>query len=285
MFIFIAGYKYELTKKNRDIRKYYRSKINNIVKPTFIISILWILGTIFLSVTKKIIYHQNINILFYIKVLFYRISKIFLGSNDIYQLWYIPMYILITFSYPTIEKYIKSKNKIILFFTLAIIQNIGVNYIDIIFNKLNFIYYFLFFELGIIFFKREQNIKGNKLILSISYSILLIICNIFLEGIFYKIFTNLIIYPIGVVVLYYIARYLQESKLLNIIGRYSFIVYVLHEPIILSGIGRIIKYLGIYIYWIWVPIISCLGLFSCIYLYKFTMKFRIGQYFWNNKKY
>ena len=48
-------------------------------------------------------------------------------------------------------------------------------------------------------------------------------------------------------VLYYIARYLQESKLLNIIGRYSFIVYVLHEPIILSGIGRIIKYLGIYI--------------------------------------
>ena len=49
------------------------------------------------------------------------------------------MYILITFSYPTIEKYIKSKNKIILFFTLAIIQNIGVNYIDIIFNKLNFL--------------------------------------------------------------------------------------------------------------------------------------------------
>lgn len=74
---------------------------------------------------KKVFEGQSINTLLYIKILLYRIGQVFIGNNDIYQLWYIPMYIFITFLYPIIEKYIKGLRKIGLFSILAIFQVIG----------------------------------------------------------------------------------------------------------------------------------------------------------------
>lgn len=85
MFIFIAGYKYELTKKDRNLKKYYKSKINNIIRPTLIISLLWIGGFLLLSIIQNMIEELPIDIMFYIKILFYRTGEIIIGNNDIYQ--------------------------------------------------------------------------------------------------------------------------------------------------------------------------------------------------------
>ena len=286
MFIFIAGYKYELTKKNRDIKKYYKSKINNIIKPTLIISILWIVLFLLLAIVKKGLNGQNIDVFFYIKVLFYRIGQIFIGNNDIYQLWYIPMYILITFSYPFIEKYVKGYKRMVIFSGLAIFQSIGSGYINILGkHPLDFIYYFAFFEMGILFYRKENKINLNRVVIFIIYSTSLIASVYILDEIISKILVRCIIYPAGVIAFYYIAQYLQNSKIFNILGEYSFSIYVLHEPVVLSALGSIVEKMRLYNNWIWVPIISSLGIITCIYIYKFTLMFKVGKLFWNKQNY
>ena len=282
MFVFIAGYKYELTKKNRNIKQYFVKKVNNVIKPTIIISLIWIVVLLTLSILKKGILGESIYITKYLKILLYRVFNICIGNNDIYQFWYIPMYILIVFTYPNIEYYINKKNRIVLFLFLAIIQVLGSLYTNI-FTKhpLDFIYYYLIFEIGILFYKKEKSYTKKKKIICIIFTSFLLI-NLFINNSFFNvIITKLVVYPSGVIVFYYISEYIKNIKILNILGKYSFYIYVLHEPIILSTIGKIIKNLGLYKYWIWVPIISCFAALICIYLYKLTVKFKIGQIFWN----
>lgn len=95
---------------------------------------------------------------------------------------------------------------------------------------------------------------------------------------------KIIIYPSGVIVFYYMSLYLENLKLLNIIGEYSFCIYVLHEPVILSNLGRAIDMIGLYNAWILVPIISCIGILICILLYKSMLIFNLGRIFWNKKE-
>ena len=196
------------------------------------------------------------------------------------------MYILITFSYPFIEKYVKGYKKIVIFSVLAIFQSICSVYINILSkHPLDFIYYFAFFEMGILFYKKEDKINLNRVAIFIIYSISVIGSVYILDEIINKVFIRCIIYPIGVIAFYYIAQYLQNSKIFNIMGEYSFCIYVLHEPIVLSALGSIVDKIGLYNNWIWIPIISCLGIIICIYVYKLTLVFKIGNLFWNKQNY
>lgn len=280
MFIFIAGYKYQLTNKSRDLREYYKIKFNRIIKPTLIISILWSCIFLALSIIKKALQGQAIDIVFYLKTFLYRIFQIFIGNNDIYQLWYIPMYIFIVFLYPNIEKY-NVYNKIIIFSILAIVQVVGSCYFSILNeHPFDFIYYFIFFEMGVLFYKNENKLKFKKSYYYNIFIVLILISGIFTNENINKILIKLIIYPIGVIVFYYISQLIQNISWIEIIGRYSFIIYVLHEPIILSRLGILIQILNLYNSWIWVPIISIIGIIICIFLYKISLRFKIGRYFW-----
>lgn len=280
MFIFIAGYKYQLTNKSRDLKEYYKSKFNRIIKPTLIISILWICIFLALSIIKKALQGQAIDIVFYLKTFLYRIFQIFIGNNDIYQLWYIPMYIFIVFLYPNIEKY-NVYNKIIIFSILAIVQVVGSCYFSILNeHPFDFIYYFIFFEMGVLFYKNENKLKFKKSYYYNIFIVLILISGIFTNENINKILIKLIIYPIGVIVFYYISQLIQNISWIEIIGRYSFIIYILHEPIILSRLGSLIQILNLYNSWIWVPIISIIGIIICIFLYKISLRFKIGRYFW-----
>lgn len=280
MFIFIAGYKYQLTNKSRDLKEYYKIKFNRIIKPTLIISILWSCIFLALSIIKKALQGQAIDIVFYLKTFLYRIFQIFIGNNDIYQLWYIPMYIFIVFLYPNIEKY-NVYNKIIIFSILAIVQVVGSCYFSILNeHPFDFIYYFIFFEMGVLFYKNENKLKFKKSYYYNIFIVLILISGIFTNENINKILIKLIIYPIGVIVFYYISQLIQNISWIEIIGRYSFIIYVLHEPIILSRLGILIQILNLYNNWIWVPIISIIGIIICIFLYKISLRFKIGRYFW-----
>ncbi|MFR7994684.1 MAG: acyltransferase family protein [Clostridium sp.] len=280
MFIFIAGYKYQLTNKSRDLKEYYKIKFNRIIKPTLIISILWSCIFLALSIIKKALQGQAIDIVFYLKTFLYRIFQIFIGNNDIYQLWYIPMYIFIVFLYPNIEKY-NVYNKIIIFSILAIVQVVGSCYFSILNeHPFDFIYYFIFFEMGVLFYKNENKLKFKKSYYYNIFIVLILISGIFTNENINKILIKLIIYPIGVIVFYYISQLIQNISWIEIIGRYSFIIYVLHEPIILSRLGILIQILNLYNSWIWVPIISIIGIILCIFLYKISLRFKIGRYFW-----
>lgn len=280
MFIFIAGYKYQLTNKSRALKEYYKIKFNRIIKPTLIISILWSCIFLALSIIKKALQGQAIDIVFYLKTFLYRIFQIFIGNNDIYQLWYIPMYIFIVFLYPNIEKY-NVYNKIIIFSILAIVQVVGSCYFSILNeHPFDFIYYFIFFEMGVLFYKNENKLKFKKSYYYNIFIVLILISGIFTNENINKILIKLIIYPIGVIVFYYISQLIQNISWIEIIGRYSFIIYVLHEPIILSRLGTLIQILNLYNSWIWVPIISIIGIIICIFLYKISLRFKIGRYFW-----
>lgn len=120
MFIFIAGYKYEMTRDSRKIKLYYKNKIKKIIMPTLIISVLWIMFLLGTSILKKLIIGEYVDFYEYIRIFILRIFQIIIGKNDIYQLWYIPMYISITFLFPIIYKY-----RIIIFVMTSVLQVIG----------------------------------------------------------------------------------------------------------------------------------------------------------------
>ena len=146
---------------------------------------------------------------------------------------------------------------------------------------MDFIYYFIFFEIGILFYRKEKDIRVNRIIIAIIYIGLSILSIYMNEGIFKSIVLKLVIYPIGIVMFYYLSLYFEKSKILNKIGEYAFVIYVLHEPIVLSYIGKIVQIIGWYKTWFWVPVISILGVLLCVCLYKISLLFKLGKFFWN----
>src|SRR5471030_1438046 len=153
MFIFIAGYKYILTGIDKPYKRYVISKINRVIKPFLIISIIFFIKDMMFS-------FENIQV----KSAVVSFLKIFIGYNIAYQLWYIPLYILMILTYPIIYKVFKNERKRMIFIVLIVAIQYALSwYIEIIgTHPFDFIYYYLFFEMGVIFCKYNIKDKFKK---------------------------------------------------------------------------------------------------------------------------
>ena len=173
-----------------------------------------------------------------------RFIVIFLGYNDAYQLWYVPMYLSIVLIYPFIYKTITNdKFRLLIIFTITCVYK----FLSIRFNFLSnhpfdFIYYFIFYEIGVICetYKLGELGRKYKMISVILYSLLVIIISINQMSKLQIIIQNYMIYPVGVITYYFISMKLKYSKILNYLGKYSFYIFLLHEPVINTSMCKIL---------------------------------------------
>ncbi|AGK95899.1 acyltransferase family protein [Clostridium pasteurianum] len=265
MFIFIAGYKYALRDLNTDYNVYIKKRLTKVIKPFLIISIIFI---IFDTIGN----FNNFNLILIIK----QFIKIFLGYNVVYQLWYIPLYILIITSYPLIYRYIKSdKVRIMIFvFISLIIRGAGLKYSILTSYPIVFLCSYLLFEMGVLFCKHniEEKIKNKDLF--ILFYIVLVLC-FAIAPIPSKISVPLqyfLLWTTGSIAYYLISLKLKNNRILNLLGKYSFYIFLFHEPIIGKFISKYFISINIDNFFLLVIGRCILDIIITLLLYKIIQK-------------
>jgi len=260
MFIFIAGYKYALNNINDNYTEYVLKKINNVMKPFLVISMIFLI--------KNILSFPNY---FNVKTVIIEIIYIFMGYNTAYQLWYIPMYFFIVCTYPIIYKVFKEKIRIFVILFIFLLHCV----LSVKFNILskcpfNFIHYYLFFEMGLIFCKYnlKNYIQKKGIFIIICFICFTVIITINTNIEWNIILKKCLLYPFSVVSYYILSLKLINSKLFYFLGKYSFYIFLLHEPIICSGISNYFKIIGVYNSMIFVFISCILTIIMTIIVYK-----------------
>lgn len=151
------------------------------------------------------------------------------------------MYLLVIIIYPLIHKMVKSqKIRFLILGFLSIYYVIISNFnssLGMYATLVSSIYYLIYFELGSFVATNRLDTKKRK-ILIVGYLGILVF-SIFTAGsLFTTILTDLVLYPVAVCVFYYLSVLLKESKLLKIIGAYSFSIFLFHEPLFTFNLSR-----------------------------------------------
>lgn len=168
--------------------------------------------------------------------------KIFIGYNYAFQLWYIPLYFCIIILYPIFLKLIKNDRIRLIFFvvtaiTVALIYGMHIQQKTFILIKypypFKFLYYFYLFDLGTAFFRNKLYLNEGKKVIIIY--IIILFFNTFLKDIIISgIIYDVILIPIAVIAYYYIAVKIRNNKVFQELGKYSFFIFLFHEPIFLK---------------------------------------------------
>lgn len=239
MFIFIAGYKYALNDIDVPYRKFVKSRVGKIFKPFLIISIIFFVKDI-ISATGPM------NIMVSCK----SFLRIFIGYNAAYQLWYVPMYFMITLTYPILCKIIKDEKIRIIFIIVVVITQYSLSwYSDLLASHpFDFIYYYLYFHMGLIFYRYDFKNKSNNFhfIIIAAYMVITLILTFNTSYYLSGPIKWFIIWPMSVVAYYFLVLKIKDNKLLKYLGKYSFYIFMLHEPIFCTKISYIFKSLGIF---------------------------------------
>lgn len=262
MFIFSAGYKFILTNSQNNHKIYFLKQFKTTFKPFIIISFILYLFNLLLSkepfkITKIITYF----------------IKILLGYNIAYQLWYIPMYLFLIFSYPFIYKFIK--NDLIRFITIICIVifqkliSINSNNILISGHPFDFLYYYIFFELGVIFQKYNLKNKITKYSTTILlvYIISTVVVTFNLLPAYYGKIQSYFLWPLCILGYYAFSLKFKNNKLLISLGKYSFFIFLFHDPIICRTLSQVLQPLYMFNPLFYICIITILTIILSIALY------------------
>jgi peptidoglycan/LPS O-acetylase OafA/YrhL len=239
MFIFVAGYKYALNNINKPYKEYAIIRTNKVLKPFLIISMIFFIKDIIVNLESLNIRNSVIS--------FFRI---FIGYNIAYQLWYIPMYLFIALTYPILHKLIKNeKIRIIFIVGIVIIQYSLSWYSELLASHpFDFVYYYVFFHIGLIFCKYDIKSKLKKWDIKIIVTFVIVALIITLNPIneLCGLLKRFILWPMSVIAYYFFTVRIKDNRLLQYLGKYSFYIFLLHEPIFCTKISYIFKSIGIY---------------------------------------
>ncbi|MFR5273298.1 acyltransferase family protein [Intestinibacter bartlettii] len=277
MFIFISGYKYALNNINEDYKKYVSKRIKKVLKPFLIISTIFFINYVIKNPNE---YKGISNIII-------GFINIFMGYNIAFQLWYIPMYIFIVCTYPIIYiKFKTDKNRMIFILVILLLQYLlGINIDRLSMYPFSFVYYYLFFEMGVMFCKYnlKSKIEKNCISIIIIYiSSVIVLSFNFIPGL-YIFFQTYLLYPLSVVAYYVLSLKLINIKVLNFLGKYSFYIFLLHEPIIGTKISYLFNKIGIYNSMIYVFISCILTIMVTFIVYKVIQHTFINKILFNVK--
>ncbi|MGH4140369.1 acyltransferase family protein [Clostridium sp.] len=288
MFIFISGYKYKMKDKNEEYGTMIYKKFNKVIKPFLIVSMFWILYQCGDLLVKDILINKSVNVLNILGIFLNDTTRIFLGFNYAYQLWYIPMYMLIVFGYPIIIKYLKNaKTRLIILYIVAIIVSIIQSKTKLLaedyLNPISYIYYFYLYELGAQVCSRGINKKYGKRTLA-TYLVLLT-AELFIKNSFINnMCTTLILIPLSVVAWFYVATLLKNSKILLTLGKYSFPIFLFHEPIFVKETSNFLLKHNLYSSPIMIPIVSVAAILFSICFYEIIIKTNFGKFIFDIKE-
>lgn len=284
MFIFIAGYKFAMNNRNEKYVEFLIKKVQTILLPFLTVSLCFLFlrwGSYFF---KHFILERDTSLKFMIYNFFKELILIFFGTNGAYQLWYIPMFLLIILTYPLLLKYINdSRLRLSLFIFLSItwgsiVGHIHIPYLSSILNSpaLEFVYYLYLYELGSIFYINKWHLKNGKKVILL-YMIILLLSSLMKNNIYSSIFTTIVLNPLSVMAFYYISVMIKDNKLLLILGKYSFYIYLFHEPFFISRTSSFIQTHGLYKSGLIAPFVSILSIILSIFLYKVLEKVYIAR--------
>jgi|GEM_PF-2677258 len=239
MFIFIAGYKYALNDSDKPYKEFIKRRVNKVIKPFLVISITFFIKDIITNT-------EHINIINSCK----SFLRIFIGYNTAYQLWYIPLYIIIVLLYPALYKAIKDDRLRIIFILGIVITQYSLSwFIDLLASHpFDFVYYLLYFHMGLIFCKYDIKNKFRKFDIIIIAAYIVVTLAITFNTIDYIAgpLKKFILWPLSVIAYYFFVVRIKENKILQYLGKYSFYIFLLHEPIFCTDISYLFKSIGIY---------------------------------------
>lgn len=288
MFIFASGYKYEIKDKNENYATLIYKKYNKVIKPFLIVSMFWILYKCGDLLVQDILINKSVNGFNILSVFWEDLIRIFLGFNYAYQLWYIPMYLIIVFGYPVITNYLKNpKTRLLILYIVGIIVSVVQSKTKLLasdyLNPISYIYYFYLYELGAQVCVHGLNKKYGKIILS-SYLVLLSAELFIVDSFINNMCTTLILVPLSVLSWYYVATLLKNSKVLLTLGKYSFPIFLFHEPIFIRETSNFLLSHNLYNSPIMIPIVSVISILLSICFYEITIKTNLGKYIFSIKK-
>lgn len=274
VFIFIAGFKHALKVNHGKYTNFIKKRLSKIMVPFLILSLIFILANNLRGFSFERIEH--VFLLGYDIIIDF--VKIFLGYNFAYQLWYIPMYLLVVLSYPLICKIIKRQNTRLLIFGLLSLIYVLLESFTPIFNEyqkpFSFVYYFMFFEMGCYAAKNKIE-KSQKYILLAIYAFVLVASLVTSTTVFDSLITDLILTPIAVFVFYYVSLKLKNSYILSKLGEYSFYIFLFHEPIFLTLLSKVFHNINFYNGYHVPLIVTVLTILLSIITYKLFEKLGI----------
>ena len=278
MFIFIAGYKYALNNIDDDYKEHVSKKIRSVLKPFIVISLIFLIKDL-------VNYPENYGGLGSIILSF---LKIFIGLNPAYQLWFIPMYLFLSITYPLIyEKYKTDRGRVALIILIVLAQRlVGERFSFFNTQPFKFIYYYLFYEMGVLFYKhkiKERLIKYDLIIIGIFIIATFMVSKI-RQPFIHKQIQLYILSFISITAFYFISIRIKGNKLLNYLGKESFGIYLFHEPFILTSIANIFVRAGIYNSMVDIFLIAILSIIVSIVAIKIIDNTFLKNIFFNIKK-
>lgn len=284
MFIFIAGYKYALNNIDEQYKNYAIKKLESVIKPFLIISIIFFVRNIILNLE----YFNSISIIATFKLLTKQFINIFIGYNVAYHLWYIPMYLFIVLTYPIIYRLFKNdKLRVLIIITVIYAQRkLGINNFNFFKHPFDFVYFYLFFEMGVFFCKYDIKDKIKKWDVKIIciYIVAAIALTINPIPKLYGLIQTYLLWPFCAVAYYLLSLKLVNNKLLKYLGKYSFYIFLLHEPIICTKMSSILKSTGNYNSIIYVLINAVLTIICTMIVYKIIEKTFLKNILFNKDK-
>ena len=275
IFIFISGYKYYLNiiSTNQNPLCFIKKQLFKILPLFLLISFVFICLNTF-----KLLFVQNLSLTNAMIQTGLSFLKIFLGYNIAYQLWYIPLYFFIIILYPLIKKLIP--NDLIRFILLGMLS-ITVIYLGLLFYPIKFFYYLIFFELGVQFSKYHFHHKINFILILCTAIAVVFTCTVNKIPSIDIFLKHLVLNPVMVIFYWKLSFLVSNSLMLLKLGKYSFYIFLFHEPIIVRGISELINRTIVYSSFIYVFIVTGISiiftlLFVKIYLYA-TSRLQISR--------
>lgn len=277
MFIFVSGFKYAYNYHEEDYRHYTVKKLKKVFKPFIILStayLIYVYGRTIITEYGQISLAEEL--ISFIKSFLFSLA----GRNKIMPFWYIPMYLCVVLAYPIITKFIAKKEiRLILFvmLSLAWVVNEALNPDKGRFQiPFIFVYYLLLFEIGVQFFRMKfYQRRGNLIILA--YIVILLAGGFITNKATYVIVYEAFLIPIAAIAFYYISVKLKDVRPLQLLGHYSFYVFLFHEPFIREFTAQVIIRLGIFGYYPIVILSAVVVCYMSIIFYLMIKKLKISQ--------
>lgn len=236
LFVFISGAVHYLFVKKREcsFKELFKIKFKRLMLPYFIVGIFYMIPLKYISN----FYSEN------------TLSEIFINGLLLFQcsghLWFLFMLFMVFLIFKVFERYMIDNKYSVIIMPILLFLNIFSDKIPIdIFQNIAICKYLIWFYLGFKF--EESRVSINKLILNYKHKLFFVFLILFIltsnysknfvldidimsKWIFYRVLL-LIIAILGIITAYIFALIIRKSSIINFINKYSFHIYLLHDPL------------------------------------------------------
>lgn len=253
LFVFISGFIYsfnrEIMNKYNNVIEFIRNKFKRLIIP-------YVLTGVFFMIPIQMLFEVYTDR----KTFFIRVLEEIILSNRPAHLWYLIMLFNLFVIFRLFEKQINKRGYLFNFAMFSVLKVFSV-IIPNIYQISAVFQYGLYFYMGYTLCREAKKIKDIRLNLNILFIIHFILFNLNyfilqnLEGHIYikliKLSINIIISMVGIMYIYILGiricnndiyQKIQDNKMYNLIDKYNFEIYLLHQPIMLSIIEILKNY-------------------------------------------